>query len=314
MLSKILLPLLIAGVFQSSFADEAKKPEEPKTFKDKLILTWHSEHGFVRTNDGLGDIKDFTQFYNPTVGYKIGKEWNFTSNWEFKHADHKRPKFLQTANMFYRALFSLNHTNVLTEAVDGVKMDVGVARRYFDRQAVGSVYGNNRFTTTFTKNVGKHNGSLFIQYLENDPKDVGTSHLDDSDTWRRGVEIIPTINIQLTDKLSFTTMNDMNMNTPWFGGQVRDLTLTHEWHNQLAYSLNDIHSIYLDTKYDHGQSFKALHQTDDFVYEIGYTYAYTPKIKITPAMSSTILQNGDKRVISESFTKPEFTLYLDASF
>jgi predicted porin len=323
MLSRFLLLLAVLGLTSATAfgADEVKteaKKEEVKTWKDNLSLSYHGEFGFMRDNSGEGDLKDFFQFHNPTVGYKLMKNLSFSSSWEFRYADHTRAKFV---NRFYRALFSLSMTNVLTEKEDGIKLDLGVARRYMDRTAVPGTYGNNRYNFTLTKSWGDNNASLFVQYLENDPKTLSGTNAATDSTWRRTIEFIPTVNLQLTDKLSFTSTDDINITSPWFGGHADDSTLTHEWSFAVfTYKFTDIVSSYLQLKYNHITDFSAqtdkagVDSADNFEYYLGTSYSVTPKVTLTAEVGSEFLTNQDEKTISNKLKKPEFVLYVDASF
>lgn len=329
MFSKLLLTAVTLGVVSNAFAaEEAKKVETVKTWKDKLILSFHGEFGITRkdsttddnvmtnpNNNGegksLGKLKDFTQFYNPAIGYKLTDSITFSSSWEFRYADHTgRPKF---TNRFYRALFSLSKSNILTEKEYGFQLDAGIARRYFDRKAVPSTYGNDRINMTLTKNFDKNNVSLFLQYLTNDPKNASSN-----ETWRRGYEIIPTANLQLTDKLSLTITDDININTPWTAGKtINDVTISHEFNFAVfTYKVNDLVSSYLQLKYNYLQyGFYNPGTFEDYEYYIGASYSVTPKITLTAEMGSSIFEAHDsKSGTSEKLKKPEFTLYVDASF
>jgi hypothetical protein len=321
MFSKLLMFALTLVLANGAFAEDTKKPDAPKTWKDKLILSYHGEFGFVRKDttpgdqaiDSLGDLSDFTAFHYPTLGYKLTDSVTLTSTYEFRYADHPfRPKF---ANRFYRALLSLTKTNMLTEKEYGFQLDGGLARRYMDRTAVKSTYGNNRVNVTFTKNIDKNNASLFLQYLENDPKSFTGNNASTDATWRRGLEIIPTINLQLTDKLSYSATDDINLMTTWYSGHPNDDFWNHEFYfANFTYKENDKFSTYFQLKYNHvnDESFSA--RMDDFVYFVGAAYSITPKLTITAEMGSEFMVGSDNKLFSEALSKPEFTLYVDAAF
>jgi hypothetical protein len=327
MLSKLLLTLAIAASFSSAFAAEEAKPADskPKTWKDKLILSYHGEFGIVRQDSNIanrgqygnaeGDLKDFTHFHNPTLGYKLTDTLTLSSSYEFRYADHTgRPKF---TNRFYRALLSLSKSKILTEQEYGFQLDAGIARRYFDRISNRTTYGNDRVNVTLTKNWGNNNASLFVQYLANDPKNVTST-----ETWRRGYEFIPTVNLQLTDKLSFTATDDINFNTPWYGNvnYNKEFTMSHEFNfGVFTYKHNDIVSSYLQLKYNYADT--GFNNTgdrmtsEDYDYYVGVAYSVTPKITLTGEMGSVLFETHDKKSgFSNKATKPEFTLYVDAAF
>ncbi len=348
MLSKILLTLAFLSLTSGAFAAEAKKDakkeekksevkaetkteevkkeepkkeepkkEEPKkdmTFLERFSLNYHGEFGFLR--DSNDDITHYQSLQNPSIGYKILKNLSFTSSLEWRMTD-KPSNGVYNANRFYRALFSLSLTNVLTEKEDGFRLDLGVARRYLDRSHPSGLktYGNNRYNFTVSKSWGENNGSLFVQYLENDPKTLsGTSAANDN-TWRRTVELIPTVNLQLTDKLSFTSTDDINYTWAWFSGHPNDTSLTHEWSFAVfTYRFSDIVSSYLQLKYNHITDFTSNDNTDNFEYYIGTSYSVTPKLTVTGEIGAEFMNNTDTKTFSDRTLKPEVFVYIDASF
>lgn len=326
MLSKLFLTLAIAASFSSAFAADEVKPTEKKlSLLERFSFTYHGEFGLVRkdstTDDNVygnaeGKLKDITHFHNPTIGFKLSDTVKLSTSFEFRYADHEgRPKF---TNRFYRALVSLTKSKILTEQDYGFQLDAGIARRYFDRVSVPSTYGNDRVNVTLTKTWGENNASLFLQYLANDPKlpvTAATSAMYGQ--WRRGYEVIPTLNLQLTDKLSYTFTDDINYNTPWYGNVTTDGTWSHELNFAvLTYKLNDQISPYLQLKYNYADAgFTSVGTSEDYDYYVGVTLNLTPKISVTGEMGSVLFESHDgKSGFSNKATKPEFTLYVDASF
>lgn len=326
MFSKLLFSLLTLLMLNVAWAadDTVKKDDAPKTWKDKLILSFHGEFGVHRDKGQYKTETEkldyFSEFYNPTIGWKLTDNLTLSSTYEFKYAGKPLATF---PNRFYRALISLSKTNVLTEKEYGFELDSGIARRYFDREVNPSTYGNNRFNLTVTKNWDKNNISLFVQYLENDPKSTRGFNPDtkavedDTDTWRRGYEIIPTINLQLTDKLSYTLTDDINIMTPWYGGTMNADTISHEFSFAVfTYKFNDLFSTYLQLKYDRSPvGFSAPQVKEDCRYYIGATYSITPKITTTFEIGSAFLSSDDNdKTFAHTWKKPEATVYLDAAF
>jgi hypothetical protein len=349
MLSKILLTLTLLSLTTGAFAAEAKKDakkeekksevkvevpkkeepkkeepkkeepkkEEPKkemTFLERFSLNYHGEFGFLR--DDNNDFTNYSSLQNPSIGFKILKNLSFNSSLEWRTSD--KPNYsVYSANRFYRALFSLSLTNVLTEKEDGLKLDLGIARRYFDRSHPAGLktYGNNRFNFTMSKSWGDNNGSLFVQYLENDPKTLSGTDASSDNTWRRTIELIPTINLQLTDKLTFTSTDDINYTSAWFSGHNDDNYFSHEWSFAvLTYKFNDILSSYCQFKYTYIPNFSGSDPYELYEYYIGTSYSFTPNFTVTGEIGSWIMSNQDNKTISDNILKPQVYVYIDAAF
>ena len=91
---------------------------------------------------------------------------------EFKYFDSgKKSSYI---NRHYRSLVSIARENVLTEMKDGIKLDIGVARRIMDQKGPGVTYGSWRLTTNIRKTLSPtFTAGMFSQILLNDPTEVG---------------------------------------------------------------------------------------------------------------------------------------------
>lgn len=311
--------------------EEAKKAAEAEVAKNAPIhqkawnylkstvsLSYHGEYLFRRpdiysANEDNHDIKDFYWMHNPTVIYRPVQDWRILATSEFKYFDSgKSGSYI---NRHYRSLFSITRENVLTEEKDGIKMDLGVARRVFDMRASPTSYGNWRLTSNFKKTINPNfSTSLFAQYLLSDPKEAGKAM---PNMWKHGFELIPSFSWQITDKLSWFFNDDIVINTPRNSGQAEKIDISHEMNiAYLSYQFNDKHSAYFQYKYLHftKKSFQEAfrNQMDWFVYYAGYTYAITPKMSITTEVGSTVFKGGDnKDFFAKDIKYPELFVYFD---
>jgi len=285
------------------------------TVRKYISASYHGEFYFVRrditsANEKDHDIQDFKVMHNPTVIVKPMANWKFLSTAEFKYTDVD-PAAAPYPNRFYRALFLLTRENVLTQAEHGLKMDVSIGRRMFDRKSVPAIYGNNRINVNLSRKFSdKLNSSILVQYLNNDPAKITGS------TWKHSLELIPTINFQITEKLSYFFNDDFILNTAWKSNSPASTTISHEMNvGVLSYQFTDKLSSYFQFKYLHTEDFtKATAKADSFEYYIGATYAVTPKFSITPEVGSPMFVARDGKFFAENMKYPEFALYLDASF
>ncbi len=280
-----------------------------------ISASYHGEFYFVRrditsANKADHDIQDFKVMHNPTIIVKPAKDWKFLSTAEFKYTDVD-PAVAPYPNRFYRALFLLTRENILTQAEHGVKLDVSLGRRLFDRKAVPATYGNTRINTNISRKFSESlNASLLAQYLANDPAKVTGS------TWKHSIELIPTINFQITEKLSYFFNDDFIFNTAWKDNSPASSSISHEMNvGVLTYQFTDAISSYFQFKYLHTEDLtKATPKADSFEYYIGVTYAVTPKFSVTPEVGSQIFAARDGKFFAEALKYPEFALYVDASF
>ncbi len=190
-------------------------------------------------------------------------------------------------------------------------MSAGIARRIFDRVSAPTNYGNSRANVNLSKTLmGKHPASLMVQYLANDPSKGSIT----ADTWKHGFNILPTITIQLTEKLSYLFNDDFIVYTAWQKDAPRDYIIGHDMNiAYLNYTHNDKSSSYFQLKYIHNEGFGDVHETyDSYDYYIGHTYAFTPKFSITPEIGSTVFRGADGRdLFAKNLKHPEIALYVD---
>lgn len=316
--------LLSASAFaESTFATTSD--QVVKYLREKFSASYHGEFYAIRRDVDSADkknhdIQDIKIMHNPTIIYKPTQNWQALLTAEFKYTD--QPSSVGGAtypNDFYRALFTVTRKNLLVEKEKGIQLDAGIGRRQFNTgsdQAPGAKYalasyGNNRIFTTIKKSFGKNNTSLFLQYLKNDYK------VSSATTWNESLEIIPTINLQLTEKLSYLFNDDINIMFPKANNTARDFSTTHEMNfAYLTYQWNDKISTYYQFKYYHSENFtKAPRSEDDyFEHYIGATYAFNPKASLTFETGSEIFHARDgKDFFSKKAHHPEFALYADLS-
>ncbi len=287
--------------------------------------SYHGEMYGVRrdtTSEDAKDreIKDFKILHNPSLIYKPSENWQVLTTAEFKFSDQEAGVAgASYPNAFYRALATLTRKNILTESENGIKMDLGVGRRQFNTGSDQSLegeyalasYGNNRVFSTLSKKLGDVDSSLFLQYLHNDYKKTSDS------TWKHGVELIPSISLQLTSNLSYFFNDDINLNTAKTENTDRPFSITHEMNiGVLTYQWTDKISTYYQLKYLHLESFSAEFQSQDDYLEnyAGLTYAFTPKQSVTFEVGNELAHARDGRDgFSKKIAYPELALYVDVA-
>jgi len=284
--------------------------------KDHFSANYHGEYYFQRRMDDYlsthnaddKDIQDIRYMHNPTVIYKPTKNWQILATSEFKYTD--APARGSFVNDYYRSLFTVTRKGILNEKEYGFNLDAGVGRRDFNTRVAGASYGNYRAFTTISKNYGKHNGSLFVQYLYNDPRNVTSAT-----QWKHGLELIPTINLQLTDKLSYLFNDDIVINSSYLDTNPRDFYVSHEMNlAYVNYQWTDKISTYYQLKYYHTEDFSRGPKDDFMEHYAGVGYAVTPKITITAEVGNEIIHAYDGRdFFGSKAAYPEFALYLDAA-
>jgi hypothetical protein len=287
--------------------------------KEHFSASYHGEYYFQRRMDLYlsggpvtdKDIQDIKYMHNPTVVYKPTKDWQVMTTAEFKYTDAPAAVAGSFVNDYYRALVTVTRKNILTEKDHGIQLDAGIGRRDFNTRVAKASYGNDRAFTTISKTFGKNNGSLFVQYLFNDPRTIAATQ------WKHGLELIPTINLQLTDKLSYLFNDDIVINSSYVDTNPRDFYISHEMNlGYVNYQWTDKISTYYQLKYYHTEDFtNAFQSKDDFMeHYAGIGYAVTPKITVTAEVGNEIIHAHDKRDFFGSKAKyPEFALYLDAA-
>lgn len=291
--------------------------------KEHFAASYHGEIYAVRRNiDSLETndqkMKDFKILHNPTLIYKPTQNWQALASAEFTFSDQSAKKAGSAfPNGFYRSLFTLTRKNILIENEHGIQLDLGIGRRQYntgrEQQEEGlypvASYGNNRAFATLSKNFGKNNASLFLQYMNNDYKIVS------DDTWKNSLEILPTLNIQLTERLSYTFNDDITISTPKSNNTDRDFSITHDMNvGVLGYQFNDQIGTYYQLKYGHTEDFTKIFRSEDdyFLHAVGVGYTFNPKATVTLEVNSELAHARDgKDVFAKSAIYPEMALYLD---
>lgn len=288
--------------------------------KEHFSASYHGEYYFQRRMDNYfaggtdddKDIQDLKYMHNPTVIYKPTKEWQILATGEFKYTDAPAALRGSFVNDYYRSLFTVTRKGILNEKDHGVGMDFGVGRRDFNTRVATASYGNYRAFSTLSKTFGKHNGSLFVQYLKNDARNKTSAT-----QWEHGLEVIPTINLQLTDKLSYLFNDDIVLNTSYLDTNARDFYISHEMNvAYVNYQWTDKISTYYQLKYYHLEDFSKNFQSKDDFWEhyAGVGYSVTPKLTITAEIGNEIFHAHDRRSgFGQKAQYPEFALYLDAA-
>jgi hypothetical protein len=246
-------------------------------------------------------------FHNPTIIYKVIPNWQVLASGEFKYTDVPGGAKGGFQNNFFRALFTVTRKNILVEKEHGVQLDAGVGRRDFNNVVNPTTFGNNRAFTTLTKNFGKNNASLFIQYLYNDPK------LSDNTTWKHTVELIPSFTIQLTEKLSYFFSDDINISMPKFSNTAKSHSISHEMNLAVFnYQWTEKLSTYYQFKYLREEDYTNDPTANYFTHAAGLAYAFTPKITLTGEVASEIFRKDDgRKFFAKAASYPEVTVYLD---
>lgn len=285
-----------------------------KYMKEKFSASYHGEYYISRrlpfyepiTNDEEKKIQDMMFLHSPTLIYKPTDNWQVLASAEFKYTD--RPDYILYPNTFFRSLFTLTRKNILTEKINGVKLDAGIGRRQFNTGLAVASYGNNRIFTTLTKNKG----SLFLQYLHNDYKKSKAT------TWKHGVEIIPTYTFQLSEKLTWLINDDIVINTSKFDNNDRSYYITHDMNiGYFTYQWTDKFATYYQLKYLHLRyDFTKAYRSDleSIDYFMGASYSFTQKLTLAGEFGSQLFRASDnKNLFAENVKYPEFAFYLDYS-
>jgi hypothetical protein len=289
-----------------------------KYLKDKFSASFHGEVYYQRrdvdsANEKDHNMQDLRVMYSPTVIYKPFKNWQVLANGEFKYNYAAKAAAGTFTNDYFRSLFTITKKNVVVEKNSGFQLDLGVGRRDINTRTHPKNFGNSRVNATVTKNFGKHSGSLFIQYLYNDPNQI------DATTWKHGAELIPTLSIQLSEKLSYLITDDIVYYTPKYSNTEKKYSIIHD--SSLAYityQWTDKLSTYYQFKYLHDEDFTNAGTDDHFEHYAGIGYSLTPKITVTGEIGSEIFHAHDGKdafLTNFHFTKkaryPELALYLD---
>lgn len=325
----VLSTILLSGqVYSQSFNQMTTSVRDASTqildyTREHFSAAYHGEIYAVRRDiDSLSsndsNLKDFKILHNPTLIYKPTMDWQAMATAEFKYSDQPSARAgADYPNGFFRGLFTITRKNILSEKENGVHLDVGLGRRQYntgrEQQADGkfalSSYGNNRIFATVSKSMGKHNASLFAQFLNNDIKNNTAA------TWKNSVELIPTINIQLTESLSYLFNDDIVINLAKNDNTARSYSITHDMNlAYLNFQWNDKINTYYQFKYEHNENFTRKFQAQDdyFLHYVGMGYAFTPKATVALEAGSEIFHARDGRdVFAKNVLYPELALYLD---
>jgi hypothetical protein len=319
--------LLASNMASADFTVETKLEDYgARTYdyvKNHFSFAYHGEfYGLRRdvNSESVADqkISDLKIMHNPTITYKMADNWQLSTTAEFKYSDlPDNAADASFPNGFYRGLSTFTRKNVLSEKEHGIELDLGIARRQFNtgsKQASGayalSSYGNNRAIATLIKNFGKNNANLVAQFLNNDFK------TNKKTTWKNSVELVPTLTLQLTDKISYMINDDMVINLAKDKSNVKQAAISHEMN--FAYvnvQWTDKLGTYLQEKYVHVEDFTNNFQSqkDSMIQFVGLSFSATPKAIVTFEVSQEVLKSADSRTFSKGLSNPELALYLDYS-
>jgi hypothetical protein len=322
MFSKIIITILALAISVVSFGaaevvkSETMGQEALKYVKEKFEFAYHGEYYFV--HDADNKLKDFRHMQMPILTYKPLVNWKLTALAEFKYADSEAGVALGYPNRFFRSLYNLTRENVLVEKDNGVKMDLGIGRRVYDRKTFANTFGNSRLFANFAKalpgGMGKNTSTLLVQYFYNDPKNVTAT------SFRHGLELLPTISLQLSPKFTFGFQDDINFQNSWLSNNPRSIAVTHEAYSTLTYNHNDFVSPFFQFKYVHDDSFAAPKKpgtpvtSDTISYALGAGLTLTKKITLTVEATSDIFASSDNYTLADKFKYIDFDMALDITF
>ncbi len=287
--------------------------------KEKFTFSYHGEFYYKRLDPLSADkedrkLQDTFIMHNPTITYSPIKDLKFLATSEFKYTDAPAAYARTYIDRHYRSLVTLTKSNILTDAQHGLKLDFGIGRRIFDRnEGSATVYGNNRAFVSMSKKINDSSLGLFVQYLNNDPAKGKITN----STWKHSLELIPSISLQLTEKLSYFFNDDFVVNTPWRDvPSQNDYSISHDMNiGVLSYQVNETNSSYFQLKYLHFEDFTQYKdQYDWFEYYIGHTINISPKASLTFEIGSELARGSDGRDgLSKKIEYPELALYVDFS-
>lgn len=285
--------------------------------KSKFTLSYHGEYYFTRPNAESENSEDhkisnIKIMHNPTIKYKPTQNVSLLLTSEFKYTDDptKPNGFI---NRHFRSLAIATLENVLTEKTDGLKLDLGVARRIMDRNhGAAFSYGTSRVRANLAKKFGNVSTSMLMQYMNNDPVHAKIT----SNTWRQGLNLLPSVSFDITDNLNYLWNDDFFISTPWISNDNRNIDISHEMNlGFLTYKINDKNSTYFQLKYLHSSSnaFElSRNAQDEYEYYFGYTWNATDKLSMTPEFGGQFARSKDQRdFFSKKAKYPEFAFYLD---
>lgn len=320
----MLLKLTKCLFFALIFISQAKTAENEKTgplgyLKSHFSLSYHGEYYFTRkdvlsANEDDHDLQDLRIMHNPTITYKPIANLRILATSEFKYTDaESKGTFI---NRHFRSLVLITRENILTEKENKIQVNAGIGRRIFDRNhGKASSYGNYRANTTISKKFSETaSGSLYLQYLLNDPVRSKIT----ASTWKHGLEVIPSLTFQLTEKISYFFNDDIVINKPWHSNDNHNIDISHEMNiGVLSYQFNDKNSAYFQIKYLHSSTSPFLDENpkDDWMeYYLGHTHSFTPNITLTAELGTRFISPRDGRsFLAKEARFPELAFYFDAS-
>lgn len=287
-----------------------------KHVKERVSLSYYGEYYSARDKK-TNEIDSLNMIHTPSLSYKAFDNWRFKASGDFRM--NTRGESTGTyPNQYFRSLYSITRENVLTETDDGIKLNLGVARRQFSQHVQPVSYGNWRLTAEVNKALSpRANLNVFALYLFNDYKKAA---IGDLGTWKHGLNIIPSLTVQLTDKLSVLVYTDSIAYFAKYRGQGQNFYWIHDSTPALfTYQFNDVHSSYLQLKYIHSTGGEAYSKTlrersDSYGAFIGHNFQLTPKFLITPEIGSTgLFKSRDGRDgFAEKAKYIDFNLYISA--
>lgn len=291
---------------------EEVKPEAvaPSYLKEKLKLSFHAEIGLSHEEikQTTPKLDNITQFYVPTIGWNFRKDISISTSNEFKYASTDGTA--DFPNGFYRGLVTLTKSDILTEKENGIKLNLGVARRYNNPRAIPTTYGNSRLIATVSKTFRNANFNMQSLYLYNDPKTISAK------TSKHIFEFIPDVTFKLTDKLSFEFYNDINIITAWQSGTAHNAKLVDESYGVLTYEFNDKYNAHAQYHYLHNEDYteESYARTDTLGYAIGAGMTVAKNTNLMLEMGSDFLASNDNKTFADTWKRPDFTLYFDWAF
>ncbi len=262
---KLLSHLLLASSFAitTNVLAEEKKAEAPlHKFSGSYGVDYLFEPRASVTGTGREYKKQRAIIY-PSAKYTYASKYSLALSPEFRFNNgyqkggyNTRPGKIHLA----RGLVTAMVNNVLTEEHNGLKLDLGYVRRIFNQTTNPGNYGNHRLRAYVSKKV---NDSLnfsvnndFMYSARNTWSPVNTSEREDpTSIWKFLYNPISTVNLTLSEKLSFTFYYDWNLY--YYHKDYNDIhrvDFVSENSHILTYTINDTYSAGSNFKYSHSIS------------------------------------------------------------
>ncbi len=258
--------------------DVPAAPASPHKFTANVYAEYYAE---PRAEDPNATVQ--SNYYGkqrglfiPTAAYTYNKEWALSLAPEFRYNNgHQNGNYPTSPGRveYARALIALMRKGILNEKDHGVGFEAGVVRRIFNKSVVYN-YGNYRLRTIFTKTFNdKFNAKLFNEVLYTaKPKNKRTSA-----DWLIIDNIRPTVNWQITEKLSFMAEYDINVTKQEKAhvANQRHINWTSENYNVLTYQINDAYSVGTTFKYNYNvlKDGNAINQNLEISPNVAYTWS-----------------------------------------